>query len=36
MIPVDENGNEDLPDDDLPDAPEDLLNRRIDFLVTID
>ena len=35
VIPVDPDGNEDLCDDDLPESQEDLLNRRIDFLVTI-
>ena len=36
VIPVDPDGNEDLADEDLPDAPEELLNRRIDFLVNIE
>lgn len=35
MIPVDPEGNEDLPEDDLPEQPEDLLDRRIDFVVSI-
>jgi hypothetical protein len=35
MIPVDQEGNEDIPEDDLPDQPEDLLDRRIDFVVNI-
>lgn len=36
LVPVDLEGNEDLADEDLPDVPEDLLNRRIDFLVNIE
>jgi len=35
IVPVDENGNEDILDEDVPDQPEDMLNRRIDFLVQI-
>lgn len=35
MVPIDSDGNDDLADDDLPDSPEDLLNRRIDFYVQI-
>ena len=35
MIPVDQEGNEDIAEDDLPDQPEDLLDRRIDFMVNI-
>lgn len=35
IVPVDENGNEEIPDEDVPDQPEDLLNRRIDYLVQI-
>ncbi len=33
---MDADGNEDLADEDLPDAPEDLLNRRIDYVVSIE
>ena len=36
MIPVDAEGNEELADDDLPETPEDLLNRRIDYVVSIE
>ena len=36
IIPVDADGNEELADEDLPDAPEDLLNRRIDYKVCIE
>lgn len=35
VVPIDADGNDELADEDLPDAPEDLLNRRIDFLVQI-
>ena len=35
VIPVDAEGNEDIAEEDLPDAPEDLLDRRIDFIVNI-
>ena len=35
IIPVDAEGNDDIPDEDVPEQPEDLLNRRIDFLVQI-
>ena len=35
VIPVDPEGNDELADEDLPDAPEDLLNRRIDYVVQI-
>lgn len=35
VIPVDQEGNEELADEDLPDQPEDLLDRRIDFVVNI-
>lgn len=35
VIPVDPDGNDELADDDLPESPEDMLNRRIDFLVQI-
>lgn len=33
VVPVDQDGNEDIPDEDLPDSPEDLLNRRLDYQV---
>ena len=36
IIPVDENGSDELPEELIPDAPEDLLNQRIDYLVTIE
>lgn len=36
VIPCDENGNEDLDEEQLPDEPGDLLNERIDFKVKID
>ena len=36
IIPVDADGNEDLDENDIPDSPEDLLNRRIDFVVSIE
>ena len=36
VIPVDPEGNEDLPEDDLPDQPEDLMDRRMDFVVHIE
>ena len=35
LIPVDAEGNEDIADEDLPEAPEDLMDRRVDFLVNI-
>ena len=35
MIPIDQDGNTDIDEEMLPDAPEDLLNRRIDFLISI-
>lgn len=36
VIPVDPDGNEDLADEMIPDEQEDLLERRIDFIVKID
>uniref|UniRef100_A0A7S3RZK1 C2 domain-containing protein n=1 Tax=Strombidinopsis acuminata TaxID=141414 RepID=A0A7S3RZK1_9SPIT len=36
VIPVDHDGNEDLADEMIPDEQEDLLERRIDFVVKID
>lgn len=36
VIPVDQEGNLDLPDDMIPDEQTDLLDRRIDFIVKID
>ena len=36
IIPVDPNGSEDLPDEMIPDEPEDLLDQRIDYIVQID
>ena len=35
LIPVDAEGNEDIADEDLPEQPEDLMDRRVDFLVNI-
>ena len=35
VIPVDADGNDELPFEDIPESPEDLLNRRIDYLVCI-
>ena len=35
IIPVDENGNMDFADEDLPEEPEDLLNRPLNFVVEI-
>ena len=35
IVPVDATGNEEIPDEELPETPEDLLNRRIDFQVHI-
>ena len=35
-MPVDQDGHEELPDDDLPESPEELLSRRIDFVVCIE
>jgi len=36
IIPVDADGNEEIDENDIPDSPEDLLNRRIDFVVSIE
>ena len=36
VIPLDANGSTEIDDADLPDEPEDLLNRRIDFMVRIE
>ena len=33
VVPCEEDGNEELDDDRLPDEPMDLLNQRIDFKV---
>lgn len=35
IIPTDESGWDEPPDDLLPEAPEDLNNQRIDFAVTV-
>ena len=35
VIPVDTEGNDEIAEEDLPDKPEDLLDRRIDFVVSI-
>lgn len=35
VVPVDTDGNDEIPDEQLPDAPEDLLDRRIDYQVQI-
>lgn len=35
VIPVDTEGDEEIGEENLPDAPEDLLDRRIDFVVSI-
>ena len=36
IIPVDPTGSEDLPDEMIPDEPEDLIDTRIDYIVQID
>jgi len=36
IIPCDENGNEDLDDESVPDDPMELLNNTLDFKVKID
>ena len=36
IIPVDAQGNEDIPEDDLPAEPSELLDRQIDFIVSIE
>lgn len=35
VIPVDAEGNDEIAEEDLPDTPEDMLDRRIDFIVNI-
>ena len=35
VIPIDQDGSSEINEDDLPEMPEDLLNRRIDFLISI-
>ena len=35
VVPVTPEGSDEIPFEDVPDAPEDLLNRRIDYLVCI-
>ena len=35
LIPVDEDGESEVPDENFPDSPEELIDRRIDFLVNI-
>lgn len=35
IIPVDEDGESEIPEDFIPDEPEDLEGRRIDFIVEI-
>ena len=32
---MDTEGNDEIAEEDLPDQPEDLLDRRIDFIVSI-
>jgi len=36
VIPVDPSGSEDLPDEMIPDEPEDLIDTRIDYIVQIE
>lgn len=36
VIPVDPEGNKDLPDTMFPDEQEELLDKRLDFIVQID
>lgn len=36
IIPVDENGSQDFADEDLPEEPEDLMNRPLNFVVEIE
>ena len=36
IIPVDPDGSEDLPDELIPNEPEDLIDQRLDFIVKID
>lgn len=36
IIPVDQDGNEDLPDEMIPDEPEDLIGSRIDYVIKIE
>jgi len=35
IIPVDTDGESEVPDEYLPETPEDLINNRIDFIVEI-
>jgi hypothetical protein len=36
VVPVDPSGSEDLPDEMIPDEPEDLIDTRIDYVIQID
>jgi len=36
IIPVDPSGSEDLPDEMIPDEPEDLIDQRMDYVVQIE
>ena len=36
IVPCDETGNEDLNEEDLPDEPDAILKKRLDFKVKID
>jgi len=35
VVPVDPNGDVELADEDLPEVPEDLIQRRVDYLVKV-
>jgi hypothetical protein len=35
IIPVDEDGESEIPDDLIPEEPEDLIGKRIDFIIEI-
>ena len=35
VVPTDESGWNDPPDDLIPEEPEELLNKRVDFVVMI-
>ena len=35
LIPVDEDGENEVPEEKIPDEPEDLIGQRIDFVVEI-
>ena len=36
VIPVDADGNDDIPDEDLPESQDDLLDRRLDYIINIE